>query len=404
LPGILDGIKVLSWAIWQAGPNGTAALGDLGAEIIKIEEPSQGDLMRWIWKATPAPERQRELPGGRSTNFELCNRNTKSVTLDLSQEKGRQVLYRMVEKCDVFFTNIHRAAKRWGLDYPSLSQYNPRLIYLMITGYGPRGPDWEAGGYDPLGQARSGLMDAISDPPTAPRGAILDQATSVMASYGVVAALLARERFGVGQEVNVSLVSTGINLISNELARILLGGGESTRHDRTRTSNPLRNLYRCADGRWIMGALTPADRYWPSFCKALGIEELEKDPRFENGEVRGQNAVEMISILDNVFATKSSDEWLETFKKYPELSFARVNRCTDVADDPQVTANNYLVDFHHPVLGDVKFPGFPIDFSKTPASTRSAAPELGEHTEEVLRELAACSPKELAQLREEGVI
>jgi crotonobetainyl-CoA:carnitine CoA-transferase CaiB-like acyl-CoA transferase len=404
LPGILDGIKVLSWTVWQAGPNATAALGDLGAEIIKIEEPSQGDLMRWVWKATPAPERQRELPGGKSTIFELCNRNTKSVTLDLSREPGRQVLHRMVERCDVFVTNIHRAAKKWGLDYAGLSRDNPRLIYLLITGYGPKGPDWESGGYDPLGQARSGLMDAISDPPLAPRGAILDQATSVMGSYGVVAALLARERFGVGQEVNVSLVSTGINLISNEMARILLGGGESTRHDRVRAFNPLRNLYRCADGRWIMGALTPADRYWPSFCQALGIVELEKDPRFESNEVRGQHAEELISILDKVFASRTSDEWLATFKGFPDLSFTGVNRCSEVADDPQVVANNYLVDFSHPVLGEVKFPGFPIEFSETPAAIRSAAPDLGEHTREVLREMAGCGPEELDRLGGEGVI
>ncbi|MEE8473355.1 MAG: CoA transferase, partial [Dehalococcoidia bacterium] len=223
-------------------------------------------------------------------------------------------------------------------------------------------------------------------------------------SYGVVAALLARERFGVGQEVNVSLVSTGINLISNEMARILLGGGESTRHDRARAFNPLRNLYRCSDGRWIMGALTPADRYWPSFCRALGIEELERDPRFESNEVRGQNAEELISILDKVFASRTSDEWLATFKGFPELSFAGVNRCSDVANDPQVVANNYLVDFSHPVLGDVKYPGFPIEFSKTPASIRSAAPDLGEHTREVLREMAGCSPEELARLGKEGVI
>ena len=403
MAAILDGIRVLSWTVWLAGSGATAFLGDLGAEVIKIEQPKRGDIMRGLMEVERFNLAIPQHPD-RNAGFEYANRNTKSITLDLSQETGRQVLFRLLPQTDVFFTNMCQTAQKFGLDYISLRQYNPRLIYGALTGYGSRGPDRAQAGYDPQGLAKSGLMHRMGNPPQLPQFAILDQATALMASYGIVEALLARERTGQGQEVECSLLSTGISLLAGNLMVASLTGKEFPFHDRTNTSNPMRNYYCCADGKWVLGAHTPPDWYWPHFCRALGIEHLEHDPRFEDTEKRKENSRELVHILDQIFASRSREEWIKRFKEFPELSFMPINTVTDVLDDPQALANDYITTYDHPILGKIRYPAFPVEFRDTPARFYGPAPELGQHTEEVLQAMADYTWEEITQLRDAGII
>lgn len=230
-----------------------------------------------------------------------------------------------------------------------------------------------------------------------------DQIGATMTAYGVLAALVARERLGVGQEVDSSLFGSLLHLQGQNVAFKLTFGAEIPRHDRTRAGNPLWNHYKCADDKWLVLAGLQADRMWPSVCRALGIGELEHDPRFENIKARGQNA-ELISILDNVFATKTRDEWMEIFKIDKDIVFEAVNTLSDAINDPQTVANDYISEFEHPSYGKVKMLGTPIHFSETPARITSWAPEHGQHTEEVLTEILGYSWDDIAKLKDEAVI
>ncbi len=404
MAGPLDGIMVLEWAVWVVGPSSCAMLGDLGAEIIKIEQPVRGDPGRGlqaIWGLrTP-------LPGGGNVLFEGANRNARSITLDLGKEQGRDLAYKLVEKCDVFVHNYRRqVATELGMDYGALSRHNPRLVYAWASGFGSKGPDSDLPALDTIALARSGMMMAMGEPGTPPQsavGAIADQTTANMLSYGVLAGLLARERVGVGQEIDVSMLGSMVFLQSLNVNLTSIRGREFTRRSRAQAGNPLQNYYRCADDKWVLLAHTQADRYWHDFCEVLGIEELEPDPRFVDMKARAENCEELIRILDGVFATRSQEEWLRLLrKKY--LFFSPVNSMAEVVKDPQVIENEYLHDIDHPALGAVKMTQLPINFSKTPVQLRSTAPVFGQHTEEVLMELAGLSWGDIEKLKEQEVI
>jgi len=380
MPGVLDGVLVLEWGTFHAGPGAGAILGDLGAEVIKVEEPGRGDPERaWMRMG----DFSLALPGGSNALFEASNRNKKSLTLNLQQERGREAIYRLVEKSDVFLTNFRAlVAQRLGLDYPSLRRHNPRLIYASVSAYGREGPDRDQTGYDFHGQARSGVMASTGEPGAPPalvNAWLVDQATAILASYQVVLALLARERYGFGQEVHTSLLAGGMALVYMNVTIASLLGRDLPRHDRSACSNPLRNYYQCADGLWIMGANQPPERFWPPFCRVLGLEGLVQDPRFATPEKRAQNARELITILDRAILTRPRGEWLRLFREQG-LSFTPVQSPLEVLQDPQVLANGYLQELDHPFLGRVKIPAFPMALERTPGRTRSPAPRLGQHT------------------------
>lgn len=389
--------------MFHAGPGGSAILGDLGAEVIKIEEPKVGDPIR---KAGRVGFVRLAVEGGSSLWNEGANRNKKSVTIDLNKERGREIAYRLVSKSDVFLTSLRRpAVVRLKMDYSVLSKINPELIYAWVSGYGPSGPDRDVGAFDYQGQGRSGMMFSVGEPqmpPLASQFGIVDQATSIMASHEVITALLMRERFGMGQEVHVSILGTALYLLYVNVMMTLVGGFEVPRHQRS-TEYPLRNYYKCADDRWFILTATIFEKYWPRLCQAIGHPELEKDARFDTDDKVHDNSKQLVALLDQIFATRPREEWLDTFAKY-DLPVAPINRLSELADDPQIVQNDYIVDFDHPRLGKIKIPGYPVHFSKSWAKTRSAAPELGEHTEAVLSEIGGYSGKEIAQLRDEGVI
>lgn len=399
----LEGVRILECGIYHAGPGGTAILGDLGAEVIKIEPPGAGDPLRGIKRIGSISV---EIPGDRSIFYEGANRNKKSVTLNLKSEKGLEILHRLVSQSDVFLTNMRQqAVKSMKITYPLLRQINQRIIYASVSAYGPKGPDKDRGGFDYQGQARSGFMYSVGEagmPPLVTQFGIIDQVTAIMVSHQILTALYMRERSGLGQEVHVSILGSAMFLLYFNVLIAQLGGFDVPRSQRS-GEFPMRNYYQCQDGRWLMMTLTPPERHWGSLCRALGIPELENDPRFNTDEKKIENSEELVAIFDKIFITRPRDEWLRIFDEN-DLFCCGVNNLMELEHDPQVIENDYLVDFEHPTLGKVKIPGYPIHFSESRAGTTSAAPDLGEHTEEVLTGLAGLRVEEIEGLRKEGVV
>jgi crotonobetainyl-CoA:carnitine CoA-transferase CaiB-like acyl-CoA transferase len=405
--GPLAGIRVLNWSQFTPSSAGYI-LGDLGADVIKIEHPVQGDAYRGMGRMYGEA---MSMPGGRHAGFEAVNRNQRSITLDLKNEKGREILYKLVQKSDVFFTNYTESvAHRLRADYETLSETNPLLIYASSSTYGPLGPWAERRGFDQTAQARSGLMFAMGErdfpEPVQTVSGVADQMGATMLVQGILAALVAREREGIGQKIDVSLLGSMLHLQALGVSVTSFRGKPWSRHCRTRTRNPLTNHYQCADGKWLLFAEIQADRFWAEFCGALGLQELENDPRFATAMGgRREHAAELIEILDKTIASKSRDEWLTIFEeRNVPFAYSPVQDYYEVLNDPQVLENEYVVDFDHPAAGRVKVMGHPVRFSRTPAQVVREAPEFGQHTEEILRELDEYSWEEIATLREEGVI
>ncbi|MBI4216615.1 MAG: CoA transferase [Chloroflexi bacterium] len=400
--GPLEGIRVIDWTFFQQGPVASAMLGDLGADVIKLEDPVNGDPGRTLGRVGG---QDTGLPGGRNYYFEDKNRNKRGLTLDLKKPHGREVLYKLVKTSDVLVQNLRLGvAEKLGADYQTLCRHNPRLIYAHATGYGREGPDARESSSDYAGIARTGFMTMVgedgADPPPFSAG-ICDQIGAIMLAYGVLGALFVRERTGQGQEVDCSLLGAMMQLQANALASHLFGRAQP-RAPRTRARNQLWNHYKCGDGRWLAVSCLQPDRYWSPFCRALGISSLEHDPKYADRLARDQNAAELIAIIDPIFLRRPRDEWLRLLKGQ-DIPCSPVNRLSDLASDPQYVANHYIVDFDHPALGKIKVPGIPVEFSQTPGGIRRPAPEFGEHTEEILLELGY-TWDDLAHFRTEGII
>ena len=398
----LDGIRVLDWTIWQQGPVATMMLGDLGAEVIKLEERVGGDPGRGVMQIAGAKT------GTRNYYFEANNRHKKSITLDLKKPEAKEIVYKLVEKSDVFVQNYRKGvAAKLGLDYATLSQYNPKLIYASATGYGPNGPDAGEPSFDYMGLARSGIMTAVGEPDMEPlsiAGGIADQMGAIMLAYGVMAALLAREKYGMGQEVDISHLGSMTALQGLNVACKTILGKEFKRIPRAAAPSPLWNHYKCGDDKWICLAMPQQERYWADFCKVLGIEQVIDDPRFATMGDRADNAKDLIPILDAAFASQPRDAWMKALKEGGDFIYTVVNNIADLPTDEQMLANEYIVDYDHPRIGKTQLVGVPVRLSKTPGDPKGAAPEFGEHTELILTELLDYSWEDVAQLREEEVI
>ncbi|MEE9202296.1 MAG: CoA transferase [Dehalococcoidia bacterium] len=399
---ILDGVRVLDWTGFLVGPVAGAMLADLGADVIKVEQIGRGDPLRGLRTFFGVP---LDLPHGRHAAFEHHNRNKRGMVIDLESPKGQNVMYRLVQKADVFLTNFRpRACARLGLDYDTLRQHNPKLIYARGSGFGEKGPDSELPSIDLIPQARSGIMMASGEPDMPPvhiSTGMADSVTAIMLAYGIVSALLGRERTGTGQMVTVSQLGSMIALQGFLTQLKFFPGLDFPRHDRNLPSNPLYNYYKCQDGRWVALALI-LDRHWPLLCQAIGLSELENDPKFADIGQRRENRQELTDILGRVLATRPYPEWEKVFRE-ADLIFGPIQDIDDLPNDPQVVENEYVIDFDHPYFGKVRYPGFPVHFSETPSALRMAAPEFGQHTEEVLLE-SGYSWEDIAELGEQGVI
>jgi len=396
----LDGIKVVEYGVFHAGPGGGAILGDLGAEVIKVENAAGDPLRHW----TSVAGFDFSIGPNESLMHEISNRNKKAICLDIKTEEGKGVLHRLVEEADVFLTNLRKSTKKkLGIDYASLLKINPRIIHANVSGFGPEGPMADMGAFDPLGQAWSGMTFVTgTDHPALTHIGLLDQTTAITLSQAIITALFVRERKGIGQAVHISLYGTAlwmqyINLmITNTFSVDPCIPADRNHH------SPLRNAFCCKDTKWIIGTHHPENKYWSTFCQVTGQSTLLEDPRYTDDEGQPVKSAELIELFDEVFAARTSTKWMEILSK-AELIFCPIQKISDVKSDPQAIANNYVTPFKHRTLGDIQIPGYPVHFSACEAGTHADAPRLGEHTDEILVDLGY-APEEIERYRKEEIV
>ena len=384
MAGPMDGVRVVELAFWVAGPSAAAILADWGAEVVKIEPPD-GDPFRGLFLSAAGLEVPANPP------FELDNRGKRSIALDFTKETGREIALRLIDRADVFVTNLRPVVlARLGLDPDSLAARNPRLVYAGITGYGTEGPDRDRPAYD-VGAfwSRAGIAAALTPPGTDPpfqRGAMGDHVAGITGAGAVAAALLARERTGRGQAVATSLYRIGMFVLGWDLSTTLRLGIPATPMTRTAMPNPVISCYRAGDGRWFWLLGLQGNRHWPDLVRAVGHPEWLDDPRFTGMRARRENCAELVRLLDEIFATRPLAEWGEVFDR-EGVWWAPVQTTADVVADPQAEAAGAWVDVPRAEGGTVRMLASPVDFSATRSQPRAVAPELGQHTEEILLEL-----------------
>jgi crotonobetainyl-CoA:carnitine CoA-transferase CaiB-like acyl-CoA transferase len=403
MTNLLDGITVIDWTQAHNGAATGYMLGDLGADVIKVEDP-QGDLARTFRSIMGV---SMDLPGGRNVLFEGANRNKRSITLNLKSPEGNRLFRELVGRADVVVTNYRRGVRqRLGLDYDDLAPNNPRLIYGVASGYGEQGFAGDERSYDNTAFAWSGMMHLIGEdesPPLYMTPGAADQLGATMLAQGILGALYWRERTGQGQRVEASLLGALVHFLALPLNNYLMGGRVPKRPTRNKIFNPLVGWYQCADDRWLMFSLNQPQQSWHDFCEALTLgEEVENNPKFNSTRSRADNCEELIAILDRVAATRPRDEWLSRCRAR-DLICAPVNSVQDIADDEQLAANGYIFDLDHEVLGNTKTIGFPITFSQVQQEVKAVAPELGQHTEEILLDIGY-SWDDISDFQEKGAI
>jgi crotonobetainyl-CoA:carnitine CoA-transferase CaiB-like acyl-CoA transferase len=398
---VLEGIKVLDLGSFVYGPHAAVLLADMGAEVIKVEHPAGGDPSRALGAV-------RVLPMCSNFNyvFEEDNRNKKSIAVDLNQKKGQEIIHKLVSSLDVIITNFQaNVLKRLRMDYDTISAINPKVIYAYGSGWGLKGPLKDAPAFDAAAFARSGMMATFGDP-NSPLAVSIpglgDHIGAITLAYGTMLALFHRERTGEGQMVHASLFGSLIEAGSINLAAALATGVDMPRIARTTNSNPLWTYYECKDKKYLQLSMLQTDRHWHDFCEAMGIQNLEKDPRFDSHQKRGDNTLTLMAILDTIFHTKTREEWIKLFEGR-NIIWSPVQTYLDLTTDPQLIENENIVNFNHPIAGPTKIPGIPVQFSKTPGKIKSAAPQVGQHTEEILLEMGY-SWDEIAEFKDKKVI
>src|SRR5271168_4561581 len=381
MAGPMEGINVVELGVWVAGPATGGILADWGADVVKIEPPT-GDPARMFG-------RMLGLDVDVSPPFEMDNRSKRSVVIDLTTEDGRRAALELISRADVFITNVRPGAlRRLGLDYESLAPDHPRLVYGLITGYGETGPDADRAAYDVAAfWARGGLAHLLTRPGDTPpfqRGGMGDHSAGMTLAAAICAALVARDRTGSGQLVSTSLYRQVAYTVSFDLNTYLMTGQPIAVGQRETMGNPCMNNYAAGDGRrfWIVGL--EGDRHWPPLCRAVGHPEWLDDPRFSDAYARFVNGAELVAI----FATRSLDEWAEVFAAEPDFFWSPVNSLEDVVADEQFHAAGGIVEVPDGE-SSIAMAATPADFHGTPWAPRSAAPELGQHTDEVLAQLVA---------------
>ncbi|MDF2568659.1 MAG: carnitine dehydratase [Sporomusa sp.] len=386
----LKGITVLDFTQQLSGPFASKILGDLGAEIIKIEKP-EGDDTR-----TSPP-----FLNGEGTYFMSINRGKKSIILDLKNPEHKQIALELAAKVDVVMENGRPGVmKKLGLDYEEIKKINPKVIYASISGFGQDGPYRNRGGLDIIIQAMSGLMSVTGEKggrPVKMGPSISDMISGCYAAIGVLAAINYKQVSGEGQYVDVSMLDSTLALMDNFLTRYTVTGNipkpAGNRHTATAPFQPFETL----DGEIIVCVIN--NKLWESFCKALGKEELIKDERFIATAQRVANVDELGEIITSVTKTKTTDEWERIFDE-AAVPYGTVNTMDRVVKDPQVTARNMIVEMQHPVAGTFKTMGTPLKMSKTPIDPTTCSPTLGQHTREVLKDILGKTDSEIDKIIE----
>jgi crotonobetainyl-CoA:carnitine CoA-transferase CaiB-like acyl-CoA transferase len=368
---------------WVAGPSAAAILADWGADVIKIEPPT-GDPMRGLFASVAG------MPIPINPPFELDNRGKRSMALNLDTDEGRSIARTLIDRADVFVSNVRpRGLEEAGLTYDALRKSNPGLVYCQVTGYQPDGPDRDRAAYD-IGAfwARGGVaasLTAAGHELPQQRGGMGDHMAGSTAAGAICAALLARSRTGEGQRLSVSLLRIGAYMVGWDLSIALRLGIPLEPYDRRHAVNPIIDCYQSGDGRWFWLLFLQGDRHWPDLCRAIQRQDLLSDPRFSDIAVRRDNAPALVEELDRVFAAKTMAEWAEVFDR-EDVWWAPVNSVYDMLEDTVVHEAGVFINLPGPE-GEMKAVATPTHFYGTPWEPRGYAPEMGQHTEEVLLEL-----------------
>jgi crotonobetainyl-CoA:carnitine CoA-transferase CaiB-like acyl-CoA transferase len=376
----LHGIRVLDLSRVLAGPYCTMVLGDLGADVIKVESP-EGDETRG-WGPPFVGEAQ-----GESAYYLCINRNKRGIVVDFKTAQGRDLLHGLIRQCDVLVENFRPGSlARFSLDFESVSAINPSLIYCSITGFGQTGPLRDKPGYDFMIQAMGGIMSVTGEPDCEPMKsgvAVADLFAGQNAVIAILAALQARHHTGKGQHLDISLFDSQLGWLANVASNYLISGNLPKRYGNAHANIVPYQSFRASDG-WFVVAVGN-DRQFAKMCEVIGKSELVSDERFATNSARVQNRDALISILQPVFMTKSVDEWLSLVGD--EFPCGPINNVEQVFSMPQVEAREMLIHMQHPTIGELPLVGSPLKFSDTPVEYKLPPPRLGEHTEEVLKEL-----------------
>lgn len=390
----LQGLKVLDVSQVLAGPYCAMLLADLGADVIKVEAPGHGDHSRQM-----APKITDDLSGA----FLAVNRNKRGVVIDLKKPEGQELMKRLADQADVLIENFRPGvAARLGIDYDSLAESNPRLIHCSISGFGQTGPYASRGGFDLVAQGMSGLMSVTgtSDGDPIKCGVpITDVGAGMFATYGILGAIAARERTGRGQKVDASLFETGIGFEIWEAVEYFHTGNTPQPTGSAHRLGAPYQAFKCADGYINVGA--DGVRHWPVFCEVIGKPELVEDPRFLANPDRLANLPALVEEIEEQTIEHTRAAWLERLEAVG-IPAGPINSVPEALNDPQAVARDLVVEVEHPRLGTVKALGPSVKLSDTPATVRTTAPDLGEHTAEVLAELGLTAD-EIARLKTEGI-
>lgn len=392
----LEGVRVLDLTHALAGPFCSTMLADYGAHVIKLEAFGAGDISR-SWGAP--------LPGGETAYFVSLHRNKQGIEIDLKAPRGKEIFFDLIERCDIVLENFRVGTlKKLGLDYEQARARNPGIIYCSISGFGQDGPYRDRAALDLILQAESGMISLTGEPGShgvRAGASIADLTAGLYAAFGVMNALRVKEKTGRGQRVDVSMMEGLMSLSHSAIADYLASG---------RIPGPMGTAYNALTPYQTLRTKTHdialavgSEKLWKSFCPAIGHPELTDDARFADNRARMRNRKALIDILQDVFLTKSYDEW-EAVLLAEGIPFGALNDIAQVVAHPQVKARGSLVEVDHPKAGRTRVVGPVARLSETPASIRSPAASLGEHTEAVLRDVLGMTPEAVAALRTAGVI
>jgi len=392
----LKGYRILDLSRILAGPYCTMILGDQGADVIKVEQPGTGDDTR-----TWGPP----FTGGESAYYLCCNRNKKSIIINIKDLSGQKLVRELAGESDVLVENFTPGlTKRFGLDYETIKKINPRLVYCSITAYGQNGPYRNRPGYDMVLSAVGGLMWITGERdgnPCKVGVAITNVLTGVYASGAITSALLWRERSGKGQYLDISLLDVQVSGLANIASNYLVAGKEATRWGTAHESIIPYQVFRAKD-RPIAIAVAN-QKLWVNFCKAVGKDDWLADPRFESNPKRVENRDLLIPLIGKLFVQKTCDEWMEILVG-AAIPCGPVNNMQHLFADPQVMHRDMITEVPHPTIGTLRLTGIPIKYSETPSIIRRHPPLLGEHTDEVLTEVLGYSTKQINDLKAQGTI
>ena len=391
----LKGIRVLDLTRVLAGPYCAMLLGDMGAEIIKVEEPGKGDDTRG-WPP---------FAGGESTYFMSVNRNKKSVTLNLKAPEGRELLKKLAKKSDVLLENFRTGTmEKLGLGYATLAKLNPRLVYCAISGFGESGPESHRGGYDLIVQAESGVMDLTGfadGPPVKVGNSIADLVAGMSGAHGVTLALLARQKTRRGQKVEIAMLDVMASLLTYQAGMYLNAGRTPARRGNEHPSIVPYEVFKAADGYLALGVAN--NSLWERCCAALERPDLAKDPRYATEASRVENRATLVPLLNQVLGARTGEDWMKRLEAVG-VPAGRIRTVPEVCESEHLRARGMLVALPHAKAGMVKMMGVPIRLHRTPGKAKSAAPMLGGDTEAILTRVLGLRRADVQRLRKAGVL